>query len=108
MFKLIRDNIPEIAKAQGAVLNYATAENDEFFHTLLRAKLVEEVNEYLASPNSLEELADIKLVLDYLIGDRETDFQNIYTQKRAEMGGFDKKYIGFFADSVENPNAQSN
>ncbi len=107
MFKLIRDNIPEIAKTQGAVINYATAENDEFFKALLKGKLVEEVNEYLASPNSLEELADIKLVIEYLIGNRSQEFQQIYDEKLVERGGFDKKYIGFFADPVENPNAQS-
>jgi predicted house-cleaning noncanonical NTP pyrophosphatase (MazG superfamily) len=98
MFKLIRDNIPTLMQNEGMHINYATAQDEEFFYTLLRAKLIEEVNEYLASNNSLEELADVKLVIEYLVGEREAEFQKLYDQKLAEMGGFEKRYIGFFAD----------
>lgn len=107
MFKLIRDNIPTLMQNEGMHINYAAAQDNEFFYTLLRAKLIEEVNEYLSSNNSLEELADVKLVIEYLVGEREAEFQKLYDQKLTEMGGFEKKYIGFFADPVENPNAQS-
>ena len=108
MFKLIRDNIPKLVTENGGHLNYATAQDEEFFKTLLRAKLVEEVNEYLASGDSLEELADIKLVIEYLIEDsRLQEFQKIYDKKLVERGGFENKYIGFFPDTKPDPNAQS-
>lgn len=107
MFKLIRDNIPELMSEQGMNLNYASAQNDDFFKSLLRGKLVEEVNEYLAFGDSLEELADIKTVIDYLIGDRKEEFDQIYEQKRKLRGGFDKKYIGFWPDKATNTNNQT-
>ena len=58
MFKLIRDNIPELMRVEGQLLNFAVAQNDEFYVGLLKGKLVEEVNEYLASGDSIEELVD--------------------------------------------------
>lgn len=98
MFKLIRDNIPELVAKEGQMLNYAVAQNNEFYIGLLRGKLIEEVNEYLASGDSIEELVDIKTVLDCLIGDRADEFQHIYDEKLKEHGGFEKRYIGFFPD----------
>ena len=57
MFKLIRDNIPNIVKANGEVVDYAIVQNDGFFKALLKNKLIEEVNEYLNS-----DVAIIKMV----------------------------------------------
>ena len=107
MFKLIRDKIPEVMAEQGMQLNYASAQNDEFFKALLRGKLVEEVNEYLASRDNLEELVDIKTIIDYLIADRQEEFNQIYEQKIKLRGGFDKKYIGFFPDAPTEGNTQT-
>ncbi len=107
MFKLIRDKIPEVMAEQGMQLNYASAQNDEFFKALLRGKLVEEVNEYLASRDNLEELVDIKTIIDYLIADRQEEFNQIYEQKIKLRGGFDKKYIGFFPDTPTEGNTQT-
>lgn len=98
MFKLIRDNIPELIQAEGKQLDVAAVQNDDFFLALLRSKLIEEVNEYLSSENSIEELVDIKTVLDYLIGNRQEEFNLVYDGKLKEHGGFEKRYIGFFAD----------
>lgn len=98
MFKLIRDNIPNIVKANGEVVDYAIVQNDGFFKALLKDKLIEEVNEYLNSEDSLEELADIQLVLNTIIEGRKEDFDKVYASKLAERGGFSKKYLGFFAD----------
>jgi predicted house-cleaning noncanonical NTP pyrophosphatase (MazG superfamily) len=98
MFKLIRDNIPALVEAEGNQLNVAAVQNDEFFLALLKNKLIEEVNEYLSSENSIEELVDIKTVLDYLIGNRQEEFNLVYDGKLKEHGGFEKRYIGFFAD----------
>ena len=107
MFKLIRDKIPEVIAEQGMQLNYASAQNDEFFKALLRSKLIEEVNEYLASGDSIEELVDVKTVIDYLIADRKEEFDQIYEQKLKLRGGFDKKYIGFWPDKATNTNNQA-
>ena len=111
MFKLIRDNIPELMRVEGQPLNFAVAQNDEFYVGLLKGKLIEEVNEYLSSGDSIEELVDIKTVLDCLIGDRAADFQRVYDEKLKEHGGFEKRYIGFFpdppAEGVRNVNAQT-
>ena len=104
MFKLIRDNIPDLMAASGQTLNYAAAQDEAFIETLLRGKLIEEVNEYLSSDDSLEELVDIKTVLDYLIAERLPEFNELYKKKFEEHGGFEKKYIGFFADPVESGN----
>ena len=105
MFKLIRDNIPELITKEGGHLNFAAAQDDDFFKSLLKAKLIEEVNEYFASGDSLEELVDIKTVLDYLIGDRLPEFKEMFEQKFKEHGGFEKRYIGFFADVSTNDNS---
>lgn len=111
MFKLIRDNIPELMVKEGQTLNYAVAQNEELYIGLLRGKLIEEVNEYLAVGDSIEELVDIKTVLDYLIGDRVEEFQRVYDEKLKEHGGFEKRYIGFFSDppaeNTRNVNAQT-
>lgn len=111
MFKLIRDNIPELMRVEGQPLNFAVAQNDEFYAGLLKGKLIEEVNEYLSSGDSIEELVDIKTVLDCLIGDRVDEFQRVYDEKLKEHGGFEKRYIGFFpdppAEGARNVNAQT-
>lgn len=99
MFKLIRDNIPAIIAKNGGSINYAAAQDEDFFKSLLKGKLIEEANEYLSSYDSLEELADLKTVIDYLVGDRKEEFQRIYEQKLEEHGGFDKRFIGFFPDA---------
>ena len=104
MYKLIRDNIPELIKESGGVCDYAVVQNNEFYTSLLKDKLIEEVNEYLFSPDSLEELADIKLVIEHLIGSRIQEFQHIYDKKLVERGGFDKRYVAFFADTPTQEN----
>jgi predicted house-cleaning noncanonical NTP pyrophosphatase (MazG superfamily) len=111
MFKLIRDNIPAILTNEGGHLNYAAAQGEDFFKSLLKGKLIEEVNEYLASGDSLEELVDIKTVLDYLIGERFPEFNQLFEQKFKEHGGFENRFIGFFpdlpAENTRNVNTQT-
>ena len=102
MFKLVRDNIPDLIMKEGGRLNYAAAQDEEFFKSLLKGKLIEEVNEYLSSDDSLEELVDIKTVLDYLIGSRLPEFKELFEQKFKEHGGYEKRFIGFFPDPPVN------
>ena len=100
MFKLIRDKIPEIAKKEKQIINYATAENDELYIALLRNKLAEEASEFL-STGDVTKLADVLTVLKALIkaaGVSEEDFDKVYQEKLKTNGGFEKRYIGFFPD----------
>jgi len=105
MFKLIRDKIPEIAKKDGKVLNYASAENDELYVALLRNKFAEEASEFLRS-GDVTELADVLTVLKALVkaaNISEEDFDKVYQEKLKTNGGFEKRYIGFFPDEQSAP-----
>ena len=102
MFKLIRDKVPELIQQSGKVCNYAVAENRELFIALLRNKLVEEVQEFLAT-GAVDELIDITLVVNTLLDTNEItkeQFEELYNNKIEANGGFDKKYIGFFPDKT--------
>ena len=91
MFKLIRDNIPEIIKEKGELCNFAQVQNPELMAGVLREKLIEEVNEFLTvdptSDKSLEELVDIVTVIRTIysiggIGDEE--FEKLLCRRRKE------------------------
>ena len=100
MFKLIRDKIPELAKKDGQVINYASVQNDELFIGLLRNKLVEEVQEFL-NTGEVTELVDVETVIKALIkvsGLSDEDFTKLYNEKLKTNGDFDKRYVGFFPD----------
>ena len=101
MFKLIRDRIPELIQQSGQICNYAEVKNKELFIELLRAKLIEEINEFLMSGN-VDELADIKLVIETLAevsGYSKEQLEKIYEDKNKERGKFENKYIIFLPDS---------
>ena len=103
MFKLIRDKIPDIFKEAGQVCNYAEVKNDELFLEVLRAKLIEEVNEFWAA-NNIEELVDIRLVVEALaeaFGYSKEKFDEAYNTKLNMNGGFNNKYIIFLPDQVK-------
>ena len=105
MFKLIRDKIPELAKKDGKLFNYATAENDELFSGLLRSKFAEEASEFLSS-GDISELVDVLTVLKAIVkaaGVSEEDFDKLYQEKLKAKGGFEKHYIGFFPDPAPRP-----
>lgn len=88
--KLIRDNVDHLAAKRGVKLRTRRATLEEL-PSLLRAKLKEEVEEYLENPCD-EEWADIEEVLDALAkvsphtGRR--DAEAVRDQKRKERGGF--------------------
>jgi len=114
MFKLVRDNIPEIMAKEGQVCDVAVAQSDEFFLKLLNGKLVEEVNEYFSSladaDKALNELVDIMTVIGALAvatGHTQEEFQEAYAAKMKERGGFSKRLIGFFPDQAPAKQAQS-
>jgi len=92
--KLVRDRIPEIIRLKGGdpVTHAATPEE---YEEKLRAKLNEEVQEFLES-GSPEELADILEVV-YALGEmRQIDreqLESIRKQKAEERGTFTDRVI---------------
>ena len=97
MYKLIRDLIPNIIQQAEGVCNYAEVKNDEFYYALLQDKLIEEVNEYLATGDVLE-LVDIITVIKYIADVAKVDLKELYEEKLKTNGGFDKRLVGFFPD----------
>ena len=108
MFKLVRDEIPELIKKQGQVCNFAQIQNPELMIGFLREKLIEEVNEFLssdpASTQSLEELVDVLTVVRAICSfggiDNDT-LEKLYSDKMAKKGGFVKGYIMYIPDPIE-------
>lgn len=115
MFKLIRDNIPEIIREKGELCNFAQVQNPELMAGVLREKLVEEVNEFLranpTSDESLEELIDIVTVIRAIYtagGLDEGTFEKLYQEKLKSRGGFEKGYIMFIPDPVQQGQVENN
>jgi len=92
--KLVRDLIPEIIHSKGGQPVIHVASEQEY-ETKLRAKLQEEVNEYLENGNP-EELADIMEVL-YALGALKNhtpeQLEALRAAKAAERGGFTERVI---------------
>ncbi len=95
--KLVRDGIPELARAQGRTLRIRTAEPAELVR-LLGLKLLEESHEAVdalwhASPERvLEELADVQTVVEAIgaqCGLSPNAIAERARRKRASHGGFD-------------------
>jgi predicted house-cleaning noncanonical NTP pyrophosphatase (MazG superfamily) len=93
--KLVRDKIPQIIRSEGLEPLICTASAGEY-GTRLRDKLREEVEEFLASDNDPEELADILEVLYALAEQTGTDRQQLEELRAAkaeERGGFSDRII---------------
>lgn len=93
--KLVRDKIPQIIRSKGLEPVIYTASSEEY-GTRLRDKLREEVEEFLASDNDPEELADILEVLYALAEQAGTDRQQlekVRAVKAGERGGFADRII---------------
>jgi predicted house-cleaning noncanonical NTP pyrophosphatase (MazG superfamily) len=91
--KLVRDGIPEIIRASGGRPVIRTVGADEY-RELLRAKLSEEVQEFLDSDADPEELADILEVVLALaedIGISWGELDKIRAAKAEERGGFARR-----------------
>ncbi len=94
--KLVRDRIPEIIESSGAQPEI-TVLDDDAYDTALRAKLVEEVEEFFDADDehALEELADIVEVVGALaarVGASWDELMNAAAAKRRDRGGFERRY----------------
>jgi predicted house-cleaning noncanonical NTP pyrophosphatase (MazG superfamily) len=95
--KLVRDKIPQIIRSKGQEPVIHTADTEEY-RVRLRDKLREEVEEYLASDNDREELADILEVLYALARQAGTDqrqLEKLRAAKAEERGGFADRIVWF-------------
>lgn len=93
--KLVRDKIPQIIRSKGQEPVIYTADTEEYC-IRLRDKLREEVEEYLASDNDREELADILEVLYALARQAGTDQQQLEKLRAAKAekrGAFAERII---------------
>ncbi len=95
--KLVRDRIPQIIREDGAEPVTYTAGPQEY-RDRLRAKLGEEVAEFLAADEETapEELADVLEVVRALAADLGIDaarLENIREAKASERGGFADRVV---------------
>ncbi len=92
--KLVRDGIPAIIRGSGDEPIVRTAAQSEL-PDLLRAKLAEEVVEFLES-GQVEELADILEVVLALAAEADlsaADLEQLRAAKAAQRGGFDNRLV---------------
>ncbi|MCP8615236.1 nucleoside triphosphate pyrophosphohydrolase [Salirhabdus salicampi] len=94
--KLVRDLIPQLIEKNGKKFSTRILDDNEYI-TALKAKLEEEIEEYLNAENnqdSLEELADV-LELIYALakthGESFEKIEEIRRQKAEKRGGFNEK-----------------
>lgn len=99
--KLVRDNIPEIIRNNNETPIAKTLSNEEYLRAL-KAKLQEEVDEFLES-NDIAELADILEVIDALSTANNSslnEVMDIKIQKAKKNGKFENKI--FLIEVQEN------
>jgi predicted house-cleaning noncanonical NTP pyrophosphatase (MazG superfamily) len=93
--KLVRDKIPQIIRSKGLEPIVRVAGTEEYRDSL-RDKLREEVEEFLASDDDPEELADILEVLFALAeqaGNDRQQLEKLRAAKAEERGGFADRII---------------
>lgn len=104
--KLVRDNIPNIIRANSEVPNVRIMNTDEYRRELLY-KLIEEAEEVRHAgydPEGVEfvtEIADLREVLDAVIqefGINEELVSKLQAERKEERGGFAEK---IFLESVQ-------
>lgn len=98
MNKLIRDKIPDIAKAQGRTLNVKAADKFELPVFALQKVHEElaEVEEALSRQSTLEELADLYEILDkyvQVMDFTKEEIEQARKEKIDKAGGFEYNYI---------------
>jgi len=92
--KLVRDRIPEKLAAKGLGFSVHAADDEEYVQKL-RAKLLEEVQEFLQD-ESPEEMADIMEVLEAVArfrGWRWSEVRAVQARKAERRGRFERRVI---------------
>jgi predicted house-cleaning noncanonical NTP pyrophosphatase (MazG superfamily) len=96
-YKLVRDNIPEIIKADGENPKIRILEEGEYQKELLK-KLVEEAEEAEEAAGSnkelVKEIGDIEEVIEAVIKSfalDEKEIKELKAMRKTARGGFDKK-----------------
>ena len=106
--KLVRDNIPDIIKKNGATPIVRILDDEEYFKELNR-KLKEELNEYLDG-NDIEELADLYEVMLAILDYKKMslmEFDIIRKMKVEKRGAFKNKiYLDIFIIDAKNINKE--
>jgi len=93
-YKLVRDKIPDIIKADNGKCKFHIAKKDEF-EILLFAKLREEMDELMGNVCA-EEIADLLEVIEAvarLKGITLDEIKQYKIDKKAVNGGFSKKIV---------------
>ena len=91
MSKLVRDCIPQIIQESGRKPKYRRVFGEDEHLIYLKAKMVEEVNEFVENP-CYEEAADILEVLKCFCRMHELEFDAVVgaaENKEEQRGGFD-------------------
>lgn len=101
--KLVRDNIPEIIKADGGAPQTRILEQGEYLKALFK-KLAEEAKEaaeVMADKQELtKEIGDVYEVIDAIIdscGLDKTEIMKLKDERKIKRGGFEKR---IFLESV--------
>ena len=92
--KLVRDKIPKLIQAEGKTCEYHIASHEEY-QIKLYAKLVEELNEFIDTPN-VEEAADMWEVFSTICMLHEIDFTEVARiayLKSQKRGAFNDRII---------------
>ena len=92
--KLVRDNIPAIIQAKGAVCETEILSDADYL-AMLDRKLDEELAEYHQDQN-LEELADLMEVIYACAAARgysKEELETVRAEKAAKRGGFTEKIL---------------
>jgi len=98
--KLVRDKIPEIIQSDGNCRCETRILAEDEYLKELKAKLVEEMNEFLDSEN-VEELADLEEVLRGILDAKKVtyaEFEDIRKKKVEKRGAFKKRIFLIKAD----------
>jgi predicted house-cleaning noncanonical NTP pyrophosphatase (MazG superfamily) len=95
--KLVRDRIPDLMRVTGQPGSFHLATPTER-RELLRAKLVEEVNEFLEAapgraPEQLVDILEVVAALADALGINQTDLEVRRREKAAERGGFTSRVV---------------
>ncbi|MBI1759042.1 MAG: nucleoside triphosphate pyrophosphohydrolase [Actinobacteria bacterium] len=92
--KLVRDKIPQIIRDTGVEPVTRVADAGEY-RSLLRAKLVEEVDEFLAAddPGELADVLEVLLALASDLGVDRDQLEKLRAAKAFERGGFGDRIV---------------